>query len=583
MNILDIKARRPHAASYPRGFRTAVLTAASAFALISTPALAFEIDTGNPEVKIHWDTQVKYTAAFRVESQSHKLTNPFAGAVGANSSGLSLDDGDRNFDKGLVSNRVDLFSEFDLSYHGWGFRASGAGWYDQVYNSRNDNDSVGALGIPGVSTVNKLGDNREFNQATQELHGQKAELLDAFIFGKFNAGDTRVSFRAGRHALQWGETLFFGGNGIAGGMAPIDIVKALSVPNVLFKELIRPVGQVSAQWQLSSDLSIGAYYQYEWERSVLPGVGSYFSSVDIFDEGGEFFLPPGFGTVVGQQSPRVDDDRARQQGQFGAQVRFRVPGWSPDFGIYGIHYHAKTFSQVNLALAAFPTSYQLVYGEDITAVGASISNTFGPVNIAAEGSIRFNQPLASSANLYVPGVVNVYDPTIPGVAANSDNKLWAVGRTFHANVSALWSVSPYFLAKESVFVAEVAYNRLQKVTENPGFLNPYTDKNGLAIFLNYEPVYRQVLPGLDISVPMGVTYAPIGNDAAGIFINQTGDDGGSANVGLSFTYLDVWRAGVQYTRFLGPTGVAIDAAGQQHYDQPLKDRDFVSINLRRTF
>lgn len=571
MNNLDRKARRPHAASYHRGFRAAVLTAASAFALISTPALAFEIDTGNPEVKIHWDTQVKYTAAFRVKKQSNKLTGT-----------INLDDGDRNFDKGLISNRVDLFSEFDLSYHGWGVRASGAGWYDQVYNSKNDND----LGL----TANKLGDNREFNQATQELHGQKAELLDAFVFGKFNAGDTRVSFRAGRHALQWGETLFFGGNGIAGGMAPIDIVKALSVPNVLFKELIRPVGQVSAQWQLTSDLSIGAYYQYEWERSILPGVGSYFSSADIFDEGGEFFIPPAFANAFfgGGQSPRIDDDRARQQGQFGAQVRFRVPGWAPDFGIYGIHYHAKAFSQANLAVTGagptdIPTSYQLVYGEDITAVGASISNTFGPVNIAAESSIRFNQPLASSVNVYVPGGFNFYAPGVAGVAANSDNKLWAIGRTIHANVSALWSVSPYFLAKESVFVAEVAYNRLQKVTENPSFLNPYTDKNGLAIFLNYEPVYRQVLPGLDISVPMGVTYAPIGNDAAGVFINQTGDDGGSANVGLSFTYLDVWRAGVQYTRFLGPTGVTIDGAGQQHYDQPLKDRDFVSINLRRTF
>ena len=35
-----------------------------------------------------------------------------------------------NFDKGLISNRVDILSAFDLSYkRKYGFRVSGAAWY----------------------------------------------------------------------------------------------------------------------------------------------------------------------------------------------------------------------------------------------------------------------------------------------------------------------------------------------------------------------------------------------------------------------------------------------------------------------
>lgn len=45
-----------------------------------------------------------------------------------------------------------------------------------------------------------------------------------------------LSFRAGRHSLLWGESLFFGSNGIGNGMTSIDVIKALSVPSTQFKE-----------------------------------------------------------------------------------------------------------------------------------------------------------------------------------------------------------------------------------------------------------------------------------------------------------------------------------------------------------
>ncbi len=285
---------------------------------------AEQIDTGIPDLKIRWDNTIKYSAAFRTEGRDSRLT----GAA-------NYDDGDRNFGRGLISNRVDLLSEFDLSYQGYGFRVSGADWYDTVYNRSTDNDSAGA--------VNSLNSSGRFNNDTRRLHGRQVELLDAFVFGKTDIDDTTLSGRAGRHALVWGESLFFGENGIAGGQSPIDVVKALSVPNTPFKELIRPVNQVSGQWQVAPALSFGAYYQLEWRKTRLPGAGSYFSTSDNLDVGGERILA-GAAPFPGAATPafyRAGDLKARDGGQGGIQVKFQLPGGDTDFGVYATRFHAK--------------------------------------------------------------------------------------------------------------------------------------------------------------------------------------------------------------------------------------------------
>ena len=79
----------------------------------------------------------------------------------------------------------------------------------------------------------------------------RSEFLDAFVFAKGDLGEGRLaSIRAGKHTVLYGESLFFGSNGIAGGQAPVDVIKLLSVPGTQFKEIIMPVGQLSGQIQL---------------------------------------------------------------------------------------------------------------------------------------------------------------------------------------------------------------------------------------------------------------------------------------------------------------------------------------------
>lgn len=561
---------------------------------VSLNAAAFQVDTGNSDVKVTWDTTVKYSSAWRLKNSDATLTrNP------------NLDDGDRNFKKGLISNRLDLLSELDVAYKNVGARVSGAAWYDSEYLRANDNPGFSGGAFPNQLSVGS----NQFTEATQRIHGRDAEFLDAFVYGKFDLGEQRTTVRLGKHALQWGESVFFGANAIAGGMAPVDVVKLLSVPNTQFKEAIRPVQQISGQIQLTPDVSIGAYYQFRWAPSRLPAVGSYFSAGDTSPDGGEQLLLTGPGSPFAANAMRVDDQRASNSGQGGVQMRFRVA--ETDYGLYAIRFHNKTFQQVindGLAptvvpaaacggafgpagvaigptcfLAGAPVSYRLAYHEGITAFGGSVSHTFGNANFAAEASIRHNQDLASSG---------AFDASALGGPAtnNNSNPGYATGNTAHVNASVLWTLQPTPLFNEASLMAEVAWNRVLHVAHNPvnaigvAALDPRATRDAVAFRGVFTPTYRQVFPGLDIEVPVGLGFSPKGSRSMALGPGSfPSDGGGDFSIGVNGIYLDSWRLGLSYTHFFGPMDTFLNSANAFSYKQTQHDRDFLAISVRTTF
>lgn len=540
--------------------------AAALLGLATSPlASAFQIETGNPDVRLLWDTTVKYSTAFRLENADSKLlAEPF-------SNWPNTDDGNRNFRKaGLVSNRLDVLTELDFIYKkNFGFRASAAAWYDAEYFGKNANNS------PATANNFSVAHNR-FTHDTRDLHGSNAEILDAFVFGRVELGSMPLTVRVGQHTLLWGESLFFGANGIANAQAPIDVVKAQSVPNTQFKELMRPVNQISGQLQIAPDVAIGAYYQFEWENTILPGAGSYFSGVDMLSEGGERLIVGEAGGPFANAPAffRAKDIKARDSGQGGLQLRFRAG--EVDYGLYAVRYHEKA-PQIYLRPQAVPDfatgqigSYVWVYPEDVRAYGASATATVGNVNLAGEVSVRHNTPLASDAQL-----------DLAGTGDNDGKPLYGVGNSVHAQVSALASIGPNFLAREADLVAEIAWNRVTKITKNKAAINPNATRDATNLRVIYEPKYRQVFPGVDLSVPVGLGYGLKGNSmAVGAF---NGEKVGDLSIGVAGSYLDVWRFGVTYTHYFGPVDNAIDANGHGSYKQNLADRDFISLTLRRTF
>jgi len=526
-------------------------------------AHAVEVDTGNPDLKVKWDTALKYSSAWRLRERNPNLIGP---------ANANYDDGDQNFGRGVISSRVDLFSEADAVWGNFGARVSGAAWYDAVYNRSNDNP-----GFAGEAYPNQHGAYNRFPEETARLHGRDAELLDAFVFGKGDVGDMRWSGRLGRHSLLWGESLFFGTNAIAGGMMPVDVVKLVSVPNAQFKEAIRPVPQISGQLQVTPDVAVGAYYQFRWQRTLTPAVGSYFSDADVAIAGAQQLLlaPP----VTWQRGGDVEPPK---HGQGGFQLRWRAG--ETDLGFYAIRFHEKTPQLIpNLALrgtppAVFvaPVDYRLVYHGGVRVYGFSASHTVGIANLALEASLRRNQDLASTQGA--------------NAAALGGSPLgYAVGNTAHVNVSTIITMPATPLWNEATLVGELAWNRVLSVTQNAAALDPNATRDATALQVQIEPVYRQVMPGLDLSVPLGLGYGFKGSRSMALGPKAMPNDGtGFISLGVSGSWQDVWRFSLNYTHYFGSAGAlqalpAGAATPVYTYKQTLADRDFLALSVRRTF
>jgi hypothetical protein len=557
-----------------KGMRRAVALAA---ALAATGAQATEIDVGSSDWSLRFDNTIKGSLMVRTEKADPALVDSFRLLVpgvpaSAFPQALNFNAGDDNFrNRGLVSKRLDLLSEFDAVYRkDHGLRVSAAAWYDGAYSGKTD----------ATDAVNGQTPANEFPRRTRDLAGRKAEVLDAFVFGGWDMGEGRkLNVRLGQHALQYGESLFFGDNGIARAQGPIDIFKLLGSPNAQFKEIVRPVPQLSAQFQASPSVSIGGYVQFGWEADRLPPPGSYFSTANIpwGSEQPEFVSVPGLGNFV--LTPG-GDRHAKDSGQFGLQLRWRLG--ETDLGFYAARYHDKggqLYGALNPAGTpgpggTLPGNWYYVFPEAIKVYGVSATRSFGDFNFAAEASVRDDMPLRSTNMLY-------------GFFPGQPEPRFATGRTAHLNLSTLATFGPSFIARESSLVAELAWNRVLHTNDPDGELDDGRTRDATALQFVFAPAYRQVLPGLDLSVPIGVRYTLDGHSSVTVWDAK---HTGSYNVGLEGNYLGVWQFALTYTRFIGKAEPFVNFApllsgGSPIFSHgnPLADRDFVAFNLRRTF
>ena len=91
--------------------------------------------------------------------------------------------------------------------------------------------------------------------------------------------------RLGRQVVSWGESTF-----IQGGLNssnPFD-VNALRRPGASLKEGLLPVGMLYVNAGVTENLSIEAFYQYDWEKTQIDGCGTYFSGADFAADGCNF-------------------------------------------------------------------------------------------------------------------------------------------------------------------------------------------------------------------------------------------------------------------------------------------------------
>lgn len=536
--------------------------------LCALPAHAIELDSGDSDTKIRLDFTPKYSMAYRTQDATDALKPGFPEP--------NENDGNLNFSKGLISNRADLLTEFDFGQRNWGVRISHAAWYDAMYLRGNAND-----GSKGVNNANNQEAN-EFVNATRNQHGRGDQIMDAFVYAKGSIGDMAASARIGRHALLYGESIFFGQNGVAAAQGPIDIATIASVPNWQFKEVLLPVEQLSGTLQVSDGVTLGGYYQFKWRPSKISGVGSYFSNQDYIGGNRVFFNGPPL-LITDSDKDQTPGD----SGQYGAQVRWAPAGGGYEYGFYAAQFHDKTPSA--LVFDPINGSARTVYAKNIKMLGASVNSSTGQLNWALEGSVRKDAPLASD-----PAVL-AGAPFMPpsDCGGDVDNPCYAVGDTGHINISGIYVLNKSSLWDGGSVVAEVAWNRTLSVSKNPGTvgfggLDPNSTRDASALRLLFEPQYFQVMPGLDISIPMGVGYNFGGRSSAMSNFAGGASSAGDWTVGVKGKYQD-WNFGLNYTAFFGSAQTFTIAdpsttpTRMLSYGQTMADRNYLSFNLSRTF
>ncbi|MBF0452149.1 MAG: DUF1302 domain-containing protein [Candidatus Magnetomorum sp.] len=179
------------------------------------------------------------------------------------------DDGDLNFDTGLISELVKVTTDFSIKYMDFGFFARGMAFYDAYLMSESDDMRVDIMD----------------NEDSKDLIGRGLDLLDAFVYYNSYIKDTPFSVRIGRQVINWGESSYIP-HGISESN-PIDVGKLRS-PGAELKEAFLPVGSIWTSIGLSETINFESFYQYEFTRMIPDAPGSYFSTNDFIGDGGNW-------------------------------------------------------------------------------------------------------------------------------------------------------------------------------------------------------------------------------------------------------------------------------------------------------
>jgi len=597
-------------------------------AMMSTMAgnsYALEIPVGNEDINVRWDNTIRYNYAHRIEAQDEALLkNP------------NFDDGNRNFDKGTVSNRLDILSELDVVYKNkHGMRVSVAGWYDDVYNQDLDNKSVAtsnhlmkgkpALGVP--------------NFVERYYQGPSGEILDAFVFTNVELAEMPINIKAGRHMVYWGESLLFSGalHGVSYGQAAVDAAKGFAVPGAEVKELFRPLNQVSAQMRIKPDLSLAMQYFFDWERYRLPDSGTYLGFNDVLHESGESLISVGSNGSISRLI-RGADSAPSGKGDMGLALR-----WSPAALDGTVGFYARRFSDklpqlhVRPAVLPFTTlpaancnalgfngntlaaaglchispsaatipdvlagrvgTYHLAYGEDIDLLGLSLAKGIAGVSVGVDLSYRKNMPLFSDAVSILPTAIAAKTLGAINYVPTDGETGGARGDTLHGVVNLLGVVGGTPVWNQLTWATELTWNRWQKVTQNElvfkgrdnydikvdgvGSTLDKVSKDFFGIAANVTPMWYQVLPAVDIYLPLSVSVGLSGNSAVNLGGNEKS---GTYSLGVGADIQQRYRVDLKYTDFLGEyqknaAGVVAISNGNP---TQLKDRGMMTLTFKTT-
>ncbi len=593
---------------------------------VQAPAYAVQFESQNGVISGSFDTTISYGTTFRVQSQDKSLlgltstTLPNGadppGSLGGTAFSVNGDDGNLNYDKGLVSNVVRIVPELELNHEsGFGLFARARAFYD-FENEDKDREKIA------------------LTDGALELVGSDIEMLDAYVYGQFDVGAAPVEIRVGDQVVSWGESTF-----IQNGINVINPIRVANIrtPGAEVREALLPEGMVWANIGIHDDHSLEVFYQYDWDDTEPDPSGSYFSTQDFVGRGGERVML-GFGQIpdiiplgpagaasVGQTPqgavvPRGSDADAKDSGQFGIAYRAFLEQFnSTELGVFFINYHSRLpiVSAVTGSLAGLGSGdyagsarYFFEFPEDIRLLGASFNTQLGTSGWAMQGELSYKwdvplqvddaellfaalSPLAlvgsplggllAQTNQVAPGGVG-FDTVVPGFIERNVVQAQATASRVFASV---WG------ADQLSLVGELGVTHIQNMPdqnqlrlESPG---TYTSGNPIHTQAGFQPATEEasnfadstsagyqirgrltynnaigpwaLLPSFafrhDFS---GNTPQPLGN-----FL----EDRKAATLGISANLRNEWELAIGYTNFFGAGRVNL-----------VNDRDFISFVVK---
>lgn len=302
-----------------RNSRLPVLLAAL-LAGLATPLAAFQFGSG--DITGTFDSTFSGGLLYRVNPPDR---NYYGTANGGLQNSVNADDGNLNFDSGLVSSVLKGSHDLQLKWNNVSVFARGYYFWD----TKADDTQRTVL-----------------SEQAKQRTVRGSEMLDLYIATAFEAGGIPIDLRFGRQVLSLGESTFIP-NGI-NVVNPVDLSK-LRVPGAELKEAFLPVNMLKASIGLTPSLTIEPYWLLEFRRNELEPAGSYFSTNDFASRGGSTVWL-GFGGIsdrtgasgTGLGGIQRDLDReGSNYNQYGVSARYLTPVGA-EVGLYYANYHSRS-------------------------------------------------------------------------------------------------------------------------------------------------------------------------------------------------------------------------------------------------